>query len=155
MNNDLISAIKEWFDVAIPTPEKHNQSVQIGCHFEEVAEMTDAIMRGSNLCNSLTNHANNFKNCHPLNIQTAKLIAESKTRKTALLDALCDQIVTAVGIAHMFGIDIHGALAEVNRSNYSKFENGRPVFNESGKIKKGENYTPPELEQFVNHETHQ
>lgn len=41
--------------------------------------------------------------------------------KKALLDALCDQIVTALGVGYMMGFDMEGALAEVNRSNYTKF----------------------------------
>ena len=65
-----------------------------------------------------------------------------------LLDALCDQIVTAVGVAHMFGMNIEGAMDEVNRSNFSKFVDGKPVFNEHGKIIKGPNYTPPDLTGF-------
>ena len=66
-----------------------------------------------------------------------------------LLDSLCDQIVTAVGVAHMFGLDITGALEEVNRSNWSKFVDGEPVFNKHGKIAKGPNYSPPDLSKFV------
>jgi hypothetical protein len=58
---------------------------------------------------------------------------------------LADQIVTAVGIASMLDMDIVGALQEVNRSNYSKFVNGRAVFDENGKIKKGADYSKPDL----------
>jgi predicted HAD superfamily Cof-like phosphohydrolase len=66
-----------------------------------------------------------------------------------LLDSLADQIVTAIGVAHMMGFDILGALQEVNRSNFSKFEDGKAVFDENGKIRKGKDYTPPNLESFV------
>ena len=66
-----------------------------------------------------------------------------------LLDALCDQIVTAIGVGYMAGFDMAGALQEVIRSNASKFENGKPLFDENGKIRKGKDYTPPELAQFV------
>jgi hypothetical protein len=45
----------------------------------------------------------------------------------------------------MFDMDIVGALREVNRSNYSKFVNGRAVFDENGKIKKGADYSKPDL----------
>ena len=67
----------------------------------------------------------------------------------ALLDSLADQVVTAIGVAHCAGMDFPGALAEVNRSNWSKFENGAPVFLTGGKIGKGEFYTPPNLTDFV------
>ena len=73
----------------------------------------------------------------------------SADARAELLDDLCDQIVPAVGVAYMLGMDIEGALAEVNRSNWSKFEGGVPVFNEHGKIAKGVEYTPPELSDYI------
>ena len=73
----------------------------------------------------------------------------SADARVELLDALCDQIVTAVGVAYMMGMDIEGALAEFNRSNWSKFEGGVPVFNEQGKIAKGAEYTPSELSGYI------
>jgi predicted HAD superfamily Cof-like phosphohydrolase len=76
-------------------------------------------------------------------------IFTGKQSKIELLDSLADQIVTAIGVAHMFGFDISGALAEVNRSNFSKFEDGKPVFDANGKITKGKNYTPPELTPYI------
>lgn len=65
------------------------------------------------------------------------------------LDAIADIIVTLVGYAYMSNYDLQGALAEVNRSNFSKFEDGQPLFDSTGKIKKGRDYTPPNLEPFI------
>lgn len=70
-------------------------------------------------------------------------------QRVMLLDALADQIVTAVGIAHMLKMDIVSAMSEVNRSNFSKFVDDAPVFKEGGKIAKGPNYTGPDLSRFV------
>ena len=67
-----------------------------------------------------------------------------------LLDACGDQIVTAVGLCYMMGWDISGALAEIIRSNNSKFVDGKAIKNEHGKIIKGGNYTPPNLKPFLN-----
>lgn len=69
--------------------------------------------------------------------------------RNALLDALADQIVTATGVGVFLGMNVPGALGEVNRSNYSKFENGEPVFNENKKVMKGKDYTPPDLSKFI------
>lgn len=69
--------------------------------------------------------------------------------RAELLDALADQIVTATGIGTFLGMNVPGALSEVNRSNYSKFVNGEPVFNENQKVMKGPDYTPPELSPFI------
>ena len=137
-----ISIIKLWFERAVPTPTDKNRAVQIGVHFEEVSEMCDALSQDG-LRSDLFHVAELFKKDLELSIDH-KLIDRKE-----LLDSLCDQIVTAVGVAHMFGLDIAGALSEVNRSNWSKFIEGQPVFNEHGKIAKGPNYTPPDLERFL------
>lgn len=73
----------------------------------------------------------------------------SRDEKVALLDALCDQVVTAVGVAHCARIDILGGLAEVDSSNWSKFVDGKPVFDSNGKIAKGQNYRKADLRHFV------
>lgn len=49
----------------------------------------------------------------------------------------------------MMGYDPHAALEVVNASNWSKFEDGQPVFDEQGKIQKGKNYRAPSLEAFA------
>ena len=54
-----------------------------------------------------------------------------------------------VGVAHMFGLDISGALVEVDRANWSKFVDGQPVFDANGKIAKPPTYSPPDLSRFV------
>lgn len=66
-----------------------------------------------------------------------------------LLDSLADQIVTATGVGTFLGMNVPGALSEVNRSNYSKFEDGEPVFNENKKVMKGKDYTPPDLTPYI------
>ena len=67
-----------------------------------------------------------------------------------LLDSLADQIVTATGVGTFLGMDVPGALSEVNRSNYSKFdEDGNPIFNENQKVMKGPHYTKPNLKPYI------
>jgi predicted HAD superfamily Cof-like phosphohydrolase len=140
----LIPGIRNWFALAMPQPTDKNRAVQIGVHFEEVAEMIDAI-HGSpydpTLCGEVAKLADMFK-------KHVGLAPEAVDRKE-LLDSLCDQIVTSIGVAHMFGMNIEGALAEVNRSNWSKFVDGKPVFDANGKIAKPATYSPPDLTPFV------
>lgn len=134
----MIDLIWTWFKKAVPVPTDKNRSVQLGCHLEEVAEMLEAIDEGSPSYHiNEVSHA--YKKAQPLDV----------VDNQEFLDSLCDQIVTAVGVAYMMGYDIRGALAEVNRSNWSKFENGEPIFDENGKIKKGPNYSPPDLKAFL------
>lgn len=135
-----IPCIKQWFKLAVPEPTVKNRSVQIGVHLEEVAEMA-ASLNDADLAATLDVIADQYKVDNTIRLDTVD--------RTELLDALCDQIVTAVGVAHMFGLDIEGALVEVTRSNYSKFVDGAPVFDANGKIAKPATYSKPNLEQFV------
>lgn len=141
-----VHSIKDWFEQAVPNPTDKNRAVQIGVHFEEVSEMLTAVseMHTAEHMHDLAEH---YKGNRDAAISDSEVL--EGIDRNELLDALCDQIVTAVGVAHMLGLDIKGALEEVNRSNWSKFVDGKPVFNENGKIAKGPNYTPPDLTAFV------
>jgi predicted HAD superfamily Cof-like phosphohydrolase len=141
-----IKEIKNWFEIAVPEPTIENACVQIGCHFEEFAEMSGAI-GVDDTAFIVDDDALKFKSLNRSRLSNIGHLELNK--KTDLLDSLCDQIVTAIGVAHMLGMDIEGALAEVNRSNHSKFEDGKAVFNDQGKIAKGKNYTPPDLAKFI------
>ena len=143
----MIHSIKEWFKAAKPEPTVKDASVQIGCHYEEVAEMANALW-DDELQESAENAANTYKDADDYFTDFLEYLTESQ--RIQILDAICDQIVTAVGAAYMMGMDIEGALAEVNRSNWSKFKGGIvPVFNEHGKIAKCAEYTPPELSDYI------
>ena len=65
-------------------------------------------------------------------------------------DALTDILYVAYGAGHAFGIDLDKCFDEVQNSNMSKLdENGKPIYNESGKVMKGPNYYKPDLSKFV------
>ena len=65
-------------------------------------------------------------------------------------DALTDILYVAYGAGHAFGIDLDKCFEEVQNSNMSKLdENGKPIYNESGKVMKGPNYYKPNLYKFV------
>ena len=141
----MIHNIKEWFKAAKPNPSTADACVQIGCHYEEVSEMSATL--NDDVEYALEDTALAYKINDYWSLGTVEAL--SADERVELLDALCDQVVTAVGVAYMMGMDIEGALAEVNRSNWSKFEGGVPVFNEHGKIAKGVEYTPPELSDYI------
>ena len=66
-------------------------------------------------------------------------------------DALTDILYVTYGAGHAFGIDLDKCFEEVQNSNMSKLdENGKPIYNESGKVMKGPNYFKPDLSKFVN-----
>ena len=66
-------------------------------------------------------------------------------------DALTDILYVTYGAGHAFGIDLDKCFEEVQNSNMSKLdENGKPIYNESGKVMKGPNYFKPDLSKFLN-----
>ena len=66
-------------------------------------------------------------------------------------DALTDILYVTYGAGHAFGIDLDKCFDEVQNSNMSKLDdNGKPIYNEKGKVMKGPNYFKPDLSKFVN-----
>jgi len=66
-------------------------------------------------------------------------------------DALTDILYVTYGAGHAFGIDLDKCFDEVQNSNMSKLdENGKPIFNDAGKVMKGSNYFIPNLKKFLN-----
>lgn len=143
-----INNTKQWFEVAVPEPTESSRAVQLGCHLEEVVEMLSNLLFDTQEMEEHADYAASHLDSLASALKEGR-VSPSIIDRTEHLDALCDQIVTAVGCAHMEGMDIQGALAEVNRSNWSKFVDGKPVFDGNGKIKKGPGYSAPELGRFV------
>ena len=65
-------------------------------------------------------------------------------------DALTDILYVTYGAGHSFGINLDACFEEVQRSNMSKLdEDGKPIFNEYGKVMKGPNFSKPNLKQYI------
>ena len=65
-------------------------------------------------------------------------------------DALTDILYVTYGAGHSFGINLDKCFNEVQESNMSKLgPNGKPIYNESGKVMKGPNYFKPDLSKFL------
>ena len=65
-------------------------------------------------------------------------------------DALTDILYVTYGAGHAFGIDLDKCFDEVQNSNMSKLDvNGKPIYNDAGKVMKGPNYFKPDLSKFV------
>lgn len=142
------SMITLWHKRARPNPTEIDADIQIGCHFEEVVEMLDA-MEGAD---PLT------RNRIAVARQALAMLAEglkSKsyeveiTNRVAMLDALCDQVVTSVGVAHCLHMDFDKGLDIVCTSNWSKMVDGKFLRDANGKIKKPPSYVPPYLDECV------
>ena len=65
-------------------------------------------------------------------------------------DALTDILYVTYGAGHAFGINLDKCFEEVQNSNMSKIGfDGKPIYNEKGKVMKGPNYFKPNLNKFV------
>lgn len=140
-----IESIDLWHSRARPKPTPEDFNVQLGCHFEEIAEMFDTLAfdfetarEASIVHQALDRLAERLKN------GSGK--AKIHGRKD-FLDSIADQVVTGIGVAHCAGMDGRTAVVRVNTSNWSKFDDeGQPIRDANGKIAKGPRYAPPDLE---------
>ena len=66
------------------------------------------------------------------------------------VDALTDILYVTYGAGHAFGVNLDKCFEEVQNSNMSKLgQDGKPIYNENGKVMKGPNYFKPNLNQFL------
>ena len=149
-----IDSIELWHKRARPNPTEKDFNVQLGCHMEEFVEMIAALrfshkngtgveMPGKN--SLLYQQVKDFAD----GLKAGRITADIADRKE-LVDAMADQVVTAVGVGHTANMKITRAVDIVNTSNWSKFSpEGQPYFDQNGKILKGPNYVPPALEDCV------
>ena len=92
------------------------------------------------------------------NLRTNLIVEELSEFKDAILkkdlkevaDALTDILYVTYGAGHAFGINLDDCFEEVQKSNMSKLGNdGKPIYNEHGKVMKGPNYFKPDLNKFL------
>ena len=77
-----------------------------------------------------------------------KAIEEKDIKEVA--DALTDILYVTYGAGHAFGINLDKCFLEVQNSNMSKLgKDGKPIYNDQGKVMKGPNYFKPDLTKFV------
>lgn len=144
---NLIKSITKWFRAAKPEPTQKDICTQIGAMFEEMAELSRAF--GIRNVKLEETSAKFYAADH------ISQVAERPIDYAELLDAMCDVQVTMQGVCAYTGMDYRGALAEVNRSNWTKFatdEQGNlvPYLQPSGKIGKNPaTYQAPNLTPYL------
>ena len=76
--------------------------------------------------------------------------AISEKNLIEVADALTDILYVTYGAGHAFGINLDKCFEEVQSSNMSKLDNnGKPIYNDQGKVMKGPNYFKPNLNKFI------
>lgn len=137
-------SIQTWHKLARPKPSTADFNVQLGCHFEEIAEMLESLKGVDDsfdmLLQNTYSHISMVATALKKHTGTANI-----TNRKELLDAIADQVVTGIGVAHCAYMDGDLAVKRVDISNWSKFVDGQPVFNEHGKIAKPPTYKEPDL----------
>ena len=148
---DTLAKALSWFQKAVPEPTDQNFHTQLGCHLEEVNEMLMVLQTKDYPTQIYLDCAKSALHALSMHLKThTGVISILDKDREEYLDSLCDQIVTATGCAHMTDVDIIGGMTEVNRSNFSKFnESGDPIFDPNMKIMKSADYERPDLSSFV------
>jgi len=140
-----IKSIHHWHALARPKPDNRAFNVQLGCHFEEIAEMTETIFSSSpefvNDLERLHYYAGRVAN----QLKKGEAVAHILDRKE-FIDSVADQVVTGIGSAYCANMNSQLAIERVNTSNWSKYMDGKPVFDANGKIAKPPTYREPDLE---------
>lgn len=147
--HNILARTLRWFRAAVPNPQPKNQQTQIGIHFEEVAEMVACLRGKDRLTQAMLTQTLVALHGLAVHLKSSKDIVVAVTDPVEMLDALCDQGVTLAGVSHMEGYDLLGGLNEVNNSNFSKFVDGRPIFDQNMKVQKGPDYFKPALGTYV------
>ena len=76
--------------------------------------------------------------------------AMNKKDLVEVADALTDILYVTYGAGHAFGINLDDCFEEVQNSNMSKLDkDGKPIYNDRGKVMKGPNYFKPNLSKFI------
>lgn len=141
-----LPSITLWAQRLNPNPTERTLNVQIGCHLEEVAEMLDCIVGDRDRAELAVSQAYEAV----VALATALKVGEyqvsiPKGLRADFLDSLADQGVTAASVAYNANMNLIEAQHRVDQSNWSKFVDGQPLYDENGKCAKGPNYQPVDL----------
>ena len=145
----MIENIVRWFDKADPKPTAAKLNCQIGVHLEEVGEFLQSLHGTDTRSHEalLDVHDAISVLADALKAGICNVVVADRT---ACLDAICDQIVTATGVGTYANLNVELGLSRVVASNWSKFDrNGNPIFKANGKIAKGPDYVAPDLRECV------
>lgn len=84
-------------------------------------------------------------------IEVVRALQEDPINMANVCKELVDLLYVVYGTGVTLGLDLDAAFEEVHRSNMSKLDaNGKPIYNEIGKVMKGENYKPPDIWGTIN-----
>ena len=120
-------------------------------NFEKVGKFMETFGQEVKSKSSLSSHEINSLRISLIEEELSELKhAIDQKNLLEVADALTDLLYVTYGAGHAFGIDLDKCFDEVQRSNMSKLDsNGKPIYNEKGKVLKGPNYFKPNLSDFL------
>ena len=135
----------EWFAAVLANdaPGTDRFPVQLGCHLEEVVEMLVELELEDELSQEVETAAASLTKVAEA-LKSAKVEVGTKN-EAAFCDSLLDQRVTGTGLLKMRGANVAESVARVDVANFTKFDNGKPIYKEGGKVAKGPNFWNPEF----------
>jgi predicted HAD superfamily Cof-like phosphohydrolase len=124
-------------------PDADNIKLRLALILEEFTELAEACVNdnGKKLLNTLEQA-----------MQEVRALQEKDldVDVVAVADALTDINYVTYGAGHCFGVDLDACMLEVQRANMSKLgPDGKPIYNEHGKVMKGPDYTPPNIASVI------
>ena len=147
--NPLLDTLN-WIKKCKPSPTSADFHTQFGVFCEEIGETLSEVSTTNQETNLLVVEAREAMERLGTHLKgNDHVIVVMQKHRKGFLDGLNDVIVTAVTTAHTQDMDIIGSANEVNRANYSKFVNGRPIFDVNGKVAKGPDYVKADLTPFI------
>lgn len=146
---ETLQSAQLFFERLHPNPKDKNIRTQLGVHFEEIAESMVPLEASDPQTAMMFHFVKEAVKALGEHLKTSEGTITIKDRE-ALLDGLCDTIVTAVGVGKLLKMNVPAGFAEVMRSNFSKFgENGEPILDNNLKMVKGPFYTKPDLKMYI------
>lgn len=135
--HNAVTKFHEVFGHNINEPNNCSIPLRLSLIGEEAGELIDALLREDN---------NTYSD--ELKALFSSLGEESSIPLdiVGIADALGDIVYVVFGMAIELGIDLNAVLEEIHRANMSKLgADGKPIYNEQGKVMKGPNYAPPDI----------
>lgn len=144
-----LDAIQEWQQIVRPNASEKHTSLALGIFLEEVGELleefTQVTFAESN-DPTLPSAASDLKKLASNLKANQTLVVLTKDCRKNTVKELADVIVTAVGLGQVLKLEVPAACERVNLSNYSKFVDGKPIYDANGKATKGPNYKEANLD---------
>ena len=133
----------------IEAKQKSNRSVMT--NFEKVGLFMRTFGQEVKITSSLSSEKINNLRINLINEELEEFKeAIKKNDIKEVADALTDILYVTYGAGHAFGVDLDKCFDEVQNSNMSKLgDDGKPIYNEAGKVMKGPNYFKPNLSKFI------